>query len=235
MQIPWLDPSLMFPDPNSASSEPDGLLAIGGDLSLDRLKAAYRQGIFPFYQTDPPESPVLWWSPAFRAVLFVGHLHISRSLKRQLRKKHFRVSMNLDFGGVIQGCASRPQTWITPKMRAAYTALHRQGLAHSIEVWEDAHLVGGLYGVSLGRIFFAESMFSRRANASKIAMVYLQGELKRRGYPIVDCQLQNPHLERMGVTEIPRKNFLNILQGHVDAAGPSEPWFDPRLELELSA
>lgn len=220
--IPWLNHSTDFPHPNSAMDEPDGLLALGGDLAPARIKAAYQQGIYPFYEEDSPKSPILWWSPSRRAVLFTDRLHISRSLRRQLNKRQFKLSWNQAFANIIRACADRPSTWITPKMQAAYIELHHQKAAHSVEVWEKDVLVGGLYGIGVGQMFFAESMFSKQTNASKVAMVYLSRRLQGYGYPMVDCQLQNSHLQRMGVVEIPRTDFLAYLDRYINQPEPPE-------------
>jgi leucyl/phenylalanyl-tRNA--protein transferase len=196
--------------------EPDGLLAIGGDLSPLRLLNAYRLGIFPWYDHEP----ILWWSPSPRAVIFLDSLHISNSLQKFLRQKHFTVRMDEQFVEVLQGCAGprlregkwESGTWLNPAMQAAYLTLHQQGYAHSIEVYEDNKLVGGLYGVALGKIFYGESMFSHKSNASKVAMAALVDQLQRWDFALMDCQVASPHLMRMGATTIPRQQFLDILQ-----------------------
>ncbi|THJ24121.1 MAG: leucyl/phenylalanyl-tRNA--protein transferase [Nitrospira sp. CG24E] len=203
---------LRFPPVDSAS--PEGLLAVGGDLRPERLLEAYRNGIFPWYSDD---QPILWWSPDPRTVLFPDKLHISRSLKRSLRPGRFSVTFDLCFRDVMQHCAGpRPQypdggTWITAEMIEAYTKLHELGYAHSVETWQDGQLVGGLYGVALGGIFFAESMFTKVDDASKVALVSLVRQLQAWGSHIIDCQQASPHVMRFGAEEIPRRDFLDHL------------------------
>lgn len=202
-----------FPAPTAASAE--GLLAIGGDLSPARLLAAYRLGIFPWYN---PGQPILWWCPDPRAVLFPPRLHVSRSLKKTLRQQRFHVTFDTAFMQVVQGCAGpRPQypeggTWITPEMQEAYLRLHNLGYAHSVEAWREGVLCGGLYGVALGRIFFGESMFSLEADASKVAFVEAVRQLDAWGYELIDCQMESAHLARFGAQSIPRAAFLKILR-----------------------
>jgi leucyl/phenylalanyl-tRNA--protein transferase len=203
---------LRFPPVDSAS--PEGLLAVGGDLHPERLLEAYRHGIFPWYDDD---QPILWWSPDPRTVLFPPKLHISRSLKRSLRPGIFSVTFDTCFREVMQHCAGpRPQypdggTWITAEMLDAYTTLHKQGYAHSVESWQEGELVGGLYGVALGGAFFAESMFTRVPDASKVALVSLVRQLQTWEFRIIDCQQASPHVMRFGAEEIPRRNFLDHL------------------------
>ena len=198
-------------------STPEGLLAVGGDLRPERLLEAYRHGIFPWYSD---EQPILWWSPDPRTVLFPEKLHVSRSLKKSLRPGIFSVTLDRCFRDVMRQCAGpRPQypdggTWITTEMLEAYTRLHKQGYAHSVETWMDGQLVGGLYGVALGRAFFAESMFTRVPDASKVALVFLVRQLHAWGFRIIDCQQSSPHVMRFGAEEIPRRDFLV----HLDAA-----------------
>jgi leucyl/phenylalanyl-tRNA--protein transferase len=193
---------------------PEGLLAVGGDLRPERLLEAYRHGIFPWYDDD---QPILWWSPDPRTVLFPEKLHISRSLKRSLRPGLFNVTLDRCFRDVIQHCAGpRPQypdggTWITAAMLEAYTGLHEQGYAHSVETWKDGQLVGGLYGVALGGAFFAESMFTRVPDASKVALVSLVRQLQAWEFRIIDCQQSSPHVMALGAEDIPRQDFLNHL------------------------
>lgn len=219
----WLGPpgsEIRFPDPRSALSWPNGLLAAGGDLSPQRLLAAYRLGIFPWYETG---QPILWWSPEPRAIIFPADLHVSRRLRRFLARGTFLASFDQGFEAVVTGCARRDAaaagTWITPEMAAAYIRLHELGHAHSVEIWSEGQLVGGLYGVALGRTFFAESMFSRAANASKAAMVALAREMLERDFLMMDCQLPSPHLASMGAREIPRREFLALLAASFRAAG----------------
>ncbi|MBJ7220507.1 MULTISPECIES: leucyl/phenylalanyl-tRNA--protein transferase [unclassified Brenneria] len=202
--------SLHFPDPINALDEPNGLLAIGGDLSVARLTAAYRQGIFPWYS---PGEPILWWSPDPRAVLFPGAFHISRSMKKFLRKHDFQVTLNHAFNDVIAACANEHDggTWISQEITLAYAQLHQSGQAHSVEVWQNGSLVGGLYGVSQGGLFCGESMFSRTDNASKYALLTFQQHFIGHGGYLIDCQVLNAHTASLGVGEIPRDRFLQFL------------------------
>ena len=203
---------LRFPPVELAS--PKGLLAVGGDLRTERLLEAYRHGIFPWYNDD---QPILWWSPDPRTVLFPDKLHISRSLKRSLRPGIFSVTLDTCFRDVMKHCAGpRPQypdggTWITAEMLAAYTTLHEQGYAHSVETWQEGELVGGLYGVALGGVFFAESMFTRVSDASKVALVTLVRQLQIWGFRLMDCQQSTPHIKMLGAEDIPRPDFLDHL------------------------
>lgn len=220
MRIARLDDYLPddFPDPARALAEPNGLLAFGGDLSPRRLLSAYRRGIFPWYSEG---DPLLWWSPDPRCVFATDRVHVSHSLARVLRKSRWRWSLDRAFDAVIAACAEprdgQDGTWITPDMIRAYTNLHLLGHAHSVEVWDEDELVGGLYGVGAGRAFSAESMFSRRTNASKIALVMLARFLHRHQCALIDAQIVNPHLLRMGAFTIPRRHFLAAWAGLVDA------------------
>ncbi|WP_123290446.1 leucyl/phenylalanyl-tRNA--protein transferase [Desulfosoma caldarium] len=212
MAIFSLSKDLVFPPPELA--EPDGLLAIGGDLSPRRLLVAYRHGIFPWYA---PGTPILWWSPDPRLVLFPRELKISHSLRRVLKKGRFQVTYDTAFRDVIEACAlvrlrKGEETWLVPEMIEAYHRLHRLGAAHSVETWLDGRLVGGLYGVALGRVFFGESMFSLVSDASKVALVHLVERLRALDEAIIDCQVSTEHLKRMGAREIPRSEFLQRLQ-----------------------
>jgi leucyl/phenylalanyl-tRNA---protein transferase len=223
--ITWLSPQdapEWFPPLEQALEEPAGLLAAGGDLSPQRLIAAYRRGIFPWYS---PGQPVLWWSPDPRAVLFPEEFRLTRSLGKRQRNGGFDVSLDRDFGAVIDGCAApraaSPGTWITSEMRAAYRALHRLQCAHSIEVWRDGSLAGGLYGVRLGGVFFGESMFSRERDASKVALAQLVAVAKANALAVIDCQLPSRHLESLGARAIPRRQFQALLREHVDAPAPA--------------
>jgi leucyl/phenylalanyl-tRNA---protein transferase len=202
-----------FPPPDRALTEPNGLLALGGDLSVRRLLAAYRSGIFPWFDDD--RGPILWWSPDPRAVLLPEELHVSRRLERRLRSGYFQVTFDRAFAEVIQGCAApranASGTWITGRMRRAYHRLHRAGFAHSVEVWHRDALVGGLYGVSLGRMFFGESMFFIEPDASKVALATLIRQIERWGFGLLDCQVMNPHLRSLGAREMPRAEFLERL------------------------
>jgi leucyl/phenylalanyl-tRNA--protein transferase len=208
---------LHFPPVDLAT--PEGLLAVGGDLQPERLLEAYRHGIFPWYSGD---QPILWWSPDPRTVLFPEKLHISRSLKRSLRPGIFSGTLDRCFRAVMTACAEpRPQypdggTWITAEMLAAYTRLHELGYAHSVETWQEGQLVGGLYGVALGGVFFAESMFTRASDASKVALVSLVHQLQTWGFHIMDCQQASPHIKMLGAEDIPRRDFLD----HLNAALP---------------
>lgn len=205
------DPPEQFPDPEQALDDPNGLLALGGDLSPGRLLAAYRRGIFPWYESG---QPIMWWSPDPRAVLLPGELHVSRRLRRTLRSERFTTSTDLDFAGVITACAETRAlqgTWITPEMRAAYLQLHELGHAHSIETWQADRLVGGVYGIAIGRIFFGESMFSTERDASKVALAGLMQQLIRRGFGLLDCQMETGHLQSLGSCLMARKEFINAV------------------------
>ncbi|RJK67622.1 leucyl/phenylalanyl-tRNA--protein transferase [Serratia marcescens] len=211
MRIVKLSPqSLAFPSPESALRDPNGLLAIGGDLTAPRLLAAYERGIFPWYS---PGEAILWWSPDPRAVLFPTEFHLNRSLKRFLRHDPFRITLNYDFAAVIASCAHRPDegTWIGPEVQRAYQHLHRLGYAHSVEVWQDNQLVGGMYGVAQGALFCGESMFSRVTNASKCALMAFCRHFAAYGGELIDCQVLNAHTARLGAREIPRRQFLQQL------------------------
>lgn len=205
-----LSDKIWFPPVDEAIE--DGLLAIGGDLSTERLLLAYRKGIFPWFQGDIP----LWWSPDPRFVLFPDELKISRSMQQLIRNKRFELRINTDFSGVIRACKEQPRegqdgTWITDEVEAAYTRLHQMGYAHSAEAWLNGELVGGLYGIRMGQVFFGESMFSRVSNASKFAFICYVEQLKREGVRLIDCQVYTSHLESLGATMIPRKKFIELL------------------------
>ena len=213
IELTWLDPSkLEFPPVEQAMQDPDGLLAVGGDLSKERLLLAYSKGIFPWYEDD---QPLLWWSPDPRAVIKPQNVKISRSLRKKLRKQEFEVRVDTAFDDVVKRCqnprAYSNETWITNEMRQAYLALHRDGYAHSIECYQDKELVGGLYGVSIGRLFFGESMFHAATDASKVAFVALCRLLRQQGCPLVDCQMPNPHIMSLGVETISRSEFMLYL------------------------
>ena len=220
-----------FPPPQAALDHPPGLLAIGGDLSPPRLLAAYAAGIFPWPQDD---APMLWWCPDPRAVIRPRDVRITRSLRKRLRNAGFVVSLDEDFDAVMRGCAgprafvadtgTTDSTWITEEMIGAYGALHRLGFAHSVEVRLDGALVGGLYGVAIGRCFFGESMFSREPDASKVAFVHLLAQLAAWDFPLVDCQLPNPHLDSLGVGTVDRAGFLQQLADLVAIPGRPGPW-----------
>ena len=218
--VDWLDPdSLDFPPLAAALTEPNGLLAVGGDLRPERLVNAYRHGIFPWYE-DP--QPLLWWSPDPRAVLIPDQIHVSRSLAKVLRRAEFRVSFDSAFRRVINACATLDQnrtgTWITSDMMNAYIRMFELGWAHSVEVWRDRELVGGLYGIGMGKVFFGESMFSRESNASKVALVSLGEKLRHLEVELIDCQVGNPHLYRMGAIDISRAEFAFRLARLADAS-----------------
>lgn len=230
----WIHPhdtSFEFPNVELSLEEPDGLLAVGGDLSPARLRAAYRQGIFPWYNND---QPILWWSPNPRSVLFPAELKISRSLKKTLRKnlhnKKFRVSFDQAFSEVVQACSepriqdNDPGTWITDEMKQAYQQLHEQGIAHSVECWNDGKLVGGLYGIAMGKVFFGESMFSRQTDASKVAFVTLVNQLSQWDFVMIDCQVKSQHLESLGAKNIERKTFTRLLDQHCEQTGHPGTW-----------
>ncbi|MGB1239060.1 MAG: leucyl/phenylalanyl-tRNA--protein transferase [Pseudomonadales bacterium] len=216
--IPWLaDNPTLFPDTNTALDEPNGLLAAGGDLSPARLISAYRQGIFPWYSED---DPILWWSPAPRCVLTPQSVHLSRSLRKTLKKHAFTVTFDRAFTQVVAHCASSGDraegTWICEDMCHAYQQLHTLGHAHSVEVWSGEDLVGGLYGVAINKVFFGESMFSTRSNSSKIALCYLAAQLAAWEFDLIDCQVHNPHLESLGAVEIDRTEFEHFLAKNAD-------------------
>ena len=211
MPVYRLGPELVFPDPEE--SEPEGLLAVGGDLAPQRLLLAYASGIFPWYAEG---QPILWHSPDPRAVVVPSALHVSRSLDKTLRRRKFEVRLDTAFADVIRACAEVPRrgeegTWITNDMIRAYERLHESGYAHSAEAWEGDRLVGGVYGISLGGAFFGESMFTRRSDASKVAFTVLMRQLERWHFDFLDCQMRTPHLERMGAVLWPRKAFLAAL------------------------
>jgi leucyl/phenylalanyl-tRNA--protein transferase len=191
----------------------DGLLAVGGDLSPRRLLRAYGRGIFPWYEEG---QPILWWSPAPRSVLFPSEFHCGASLRKVLRRGDFRFTFDRAFSAVIEACAlprpDQPGTWITPGMRDAYAELHRLGYGHSLEAWHKGELAGGLYGISLGRCFFAESMFHFKNNASKAALAVLAGTLAKMGFAFIDCQLPAPHLAAWGARAIPRRRYLELVR-----------------------
>jgi leucyl/phenylalanyl-tRNA--protein transferase len=221
MRLPWLDSNqLDFPDTSLAMAEPNGLLAAGGQLNKEWLLTAYSKGIFPWFNEG---DPILWWSPSPRMVLFPDQLHISRSLKKALKKQDYQVTINKSFSQVMLECAAPrksieedPGTWITDEMLNAYIALHKLGFAHSIEVWRGNDLVGGLYGVAIGKVFFGESMFSRATNGSKIGFTHLVEWLKQWQYELIDCQIYNDHLSSLGAIEIDRRDFELII--HKNAA-----------------
>ena len=234
MHLTWLDPhndNQPFPHPDRALTEPDGLLAAGGNLTPRRLLRAYRMGIFPWYSAD---QPILWWSPDPRLVLLPECLKVSRSLRKTLRKGLFAITADTAFEQVVAACAGprqgEPGTWITSEMFRAYCRLHRLGHAHSIETWQQGELVGGLYGVALGQVFYGESMFSWISDASKIALVALTAQLQRWEFAVIDCQVTTAHLLSMGAVDIPRSSFLQLLERYCPQPGQPGPW---RLDADL--
>ena len=234
--IVWLserDSPEAFPPVDRALREPDGLLAAGGDLSPQRLLAAYRRGIFPWYSRG---QPILWWCPDPRAVLFPERMKVSRSLGKTIRNRGFVTHVDTSFREVIRACGSselRPGgTWLSAEMRAAYVKLHRLGYAHSVETWLDGRLVGGLYGVALGRVFFGESMFSTERDASKVALHRLCAELTARSIEVIDCQMATTHLASFGAREIPRREFMRHVARLTRLAAVPPPWL---LEADIVA
>ncbi|MEQ0722562.1 leucyl/phenylalanyl-tRNA--protein transferase [Stutzerimonas stutzeri] len=216
--LTWLKrDDFSFPPLETALREPNGLLAAGGDLRPERLLAAYRHGCFPWYQEG---QPLLWWSPDPRTVLFPDELHVSRSLRKRMRNGDYRVTFDKAFAEVIQGCAGPRSyadgTWITTPMQDAYVRLHEMGVAHSVEVWQQGQLVGGLYGIAMGELFFGESMFSRATDASKVGFVTLVERLREWGFALIDCQMPTRHLESFGARSIPRAAFAEALAMHLD-------------------
>lgn len=215
MPVFRLNSSLQFPHPSYA--EEDGLLAVGGDLSPDRLLLAYENGIFPWFNDD---EEILWWSPDPRCVLFPKKLKVSKSMRGLINKQVFKVTFDQSFTKVIEACSSEPRkgqdgTWITTKMKNAYQKLHELGWAHSVEVWKEGQLVGGLYGLLIGKVFFGESMFSKESNASKYGFITWVRFLEEKGIELIDCQQTTKHLLSLGAEEIPRERFLELLEKHI--------------------
>jgi len=230
----WLNPydPTDFPNVSLALRDPDGLLAVGGDLSIERLLTAYQRGIFPWYSGD---QPILWWSPDPRSVLFPNKLHVSRSLRKTIRKQLFDITFDTAFTEVIQAC-SEPRTdglgtWITDEMQQAYLRLHQAGYAHSVESWLNGKLVGGLYGVAIGNVFFGESMFSHVTDASKVAFVFLVRQLQRWQFELIDCQIQTAHLNQFGAELIPRSRFVQLLDQYCNQPGRNGAW---TMETDLA-
>ena len=223
--IPWLERNSPFPSAERALRHPNGLLAAGADLSPGRLLLAYRNGIFPWYSEG---EPLLWWSPDPRMVLHTDGLKISRSLAKSIRNRGYETRLDSAFAEVLDGCAGprrdQPGTWLGDDMRAAYLRLHRLGYAHSFETWRDGALVGGLYGMAIGRMFYGESMFSRATDASKVALAALACELRSRGFPMIDCQMNTRHLETLGAREIKRAEFLRAVAALVNYDEPPGRW-----------
>jgi leucyl/phenylalanyl-tRNA---protein transferase len=238
LRLPWLsaDPEGRFPSPETALRDPDGLLAAGGDLHPTRLLNAYRHGIFPWYSDD---QPILWWSPDPRTVFRTDGVHLSRRFRRQLRNSGWVARADTAFEKVVDACAGLPRpgqdgTWITAEMRNAYLALHRLGHAHSIEVFDGRTLIGGIYGVAIGRMFFGESMVSLASGGSKAALAALTARLHAWGWPLIDAQIENPHLLRMGAETWPRARFLSAIQTLVVESGRIEAWTDAFGTLHLA-
>ncbi len=231
--IPWLAPESPFPSLHTALTQPNGLLAAGGNLSPQRLIEAYRRGIFPWFNKG---EPILWWSPDPRTVLFPRELKISRSLGKAMKKEDYEIRIDTAFDQVMHACAAprkgSPGTWIHKEIISAYSLLHQMGLAHSVETWRDGDLKGGLYGIALGKAFFGESMFSRASNASKIAFVHLVQQLDRRGFGLIDCQMKTPLLVSFGAREIPRREFSQKLEELVNYPGPSRKWCSDHEQVE---
>ncbi len=238
IEIPWLPPGRpqAFPPVDQALDEPNGLLAMGGDLSQARLLAAYRRGIFPWYEEG---QPILWWSPDPRMVLFPHEFRMHRSLRKVLRNRGFDIRFDTNFQAVIEACAEpRPGqdgTWITEDMQHAYNRLHMAGHAHSVEVYDEQHrLVGGLYGVAIGRVFFGESMFSRVRDASKAGFATLVCHLQHWGFGLIDCQMETAHLASLGARSIPRSEFVRLLDRYCVEDAPTGHWhIDPKLAVDL--
>ena len=229
--IPWLRANDPFPPVSQALVEPNGLLAAGGDLSLARLTQAYRHGIFPWYSAG---QPLLWWSPDPRMVLVPSEFRITRSLRKRLRRRDYEIRVDTCFEHVMAACAAprrgQAGTWITTEMVGAYAALHRCGMAHSVETWIDGELAGGLYGVALGAMFFGESMFTRATDASKLALAHLTRQLERWNFGMIDCQMATEHLASLGARSIPRTDFMRKLEELVNYPRSMAPWcFDDDL------
>lgn len=227
-RLPWLGenaPPEALPPAESASDEPNGLLAVGGSLEPEWLLHAYVHGAFPWYNAG---DPILWWSPDPRAVLRPEQLHISRSLRRRIHARTYHIRADTNFAAVIDACAGprhrNEGTWITEQMKLAYTSLHRLGVAHCFEAWENEQLVGGLYGVALGQVFFGESMFAWADDASKVAFAAAVRFLSERGCKLIDCQMPSEHLESLGAVQIPRAEFLSALETLCASAGAPGSW-----------
>lgn len=227
--LPWLKPDDPFPPVETALTEPNGLLCAGLDLSPERILAAYREGVFPWFN---PGEPVLWWSPDPRMVLAPVEVKVSRSLRQRMKRGGYEIRVDTSFREVMLGCAAprkgQSGTWISRPMLDAYTRLHELGYAHSVETWMDGELAGGLYGVAIGRMFYGESMFSRRADASKLALVHLCRQLEARGFGLIDCQMETAHLASMGAKPIPRRDFIREMKRLIELEPIPAPW---RFEL----
>lgn len=236
MALCWIDPSSppdSFPPIDSALDQPDGLLCFGGDLSSERLLAAYRRGIFPWYSDN---QPIMWWSPHPRCVLFPEAMKISRSLKKSIRNMDLEVSMDSAFEQVIQACAlpraDEAGTWITLEMQAAYIDLHEQGHAHSVEIWHQGILVGGLYGLAIGQVFFGESMFSTQRDTSKIALCALTRRLAKHSFRLIDCQVSSSHLFSLGACDVDRTEFSTLLKKYCDMTNHIKIWQHEALPVK---
>ena len=237
LEFPYLDEKTSFQFPPVDSATEEGIVAVGGNLSPGMLLSAYRQGVFPWYS---PGEPILWWSPDPRFVLFPQDLHVSKSMRRLLKKGVFGIRFDTAFERVIEACRTAPRpgqdgTWITDEVVEGYTRLHSLGYAHSVEAWQGEELVGGLYGIHLGRLFFGESMFSNEANASKAALVSLVDLAKSRGLSFIDCQYYTPHLESLGARNLPRKEFMRLLAEELQGESSPGSWKDlPAARHEIS-
>lgn len=236
LQVKWIGQDEQpdrFPDVSCALDEPNGLLAAGGDLTSARILYAYRHGIFPWYETG---QPILWWSPDPRCVLPPADLKLSARQRRYFRRGNFEMTFNTDFAGVIRGCAAARKnehgTWITPEMLRAFDRLHREGWAHSVEIWSDGKLAGGLYGIAIGRVFFGESMFSRISNASKAALAILCATLIQQQFVLLDCQVESPHLTRLGATLIDRKQFTEQVLAATTRMEQARNWPERRCRVD---
>lgn len=223
-----------FPEPEQALTDPNGLLAIGGDLQPERLLNAYYEGIFPWFNLD---DPILWWSPDPRAVFVPGSMKCSRSLIKYLKKQNWTYTINMAFDDVIKGCAqpraSQEGTWITNEIQQAYQVLHHQGRGHSLEVWENERLIGGLYGLAIGQVFCGESMFHTETNASKAAMMVLHQHLLKSGFKLIDAQVMNPHLASLGATALKRKDFINLLKRFRQGDVSNDTWLSREVHIEF--
>ena len=232
IKLHQLSHQLQFPSTDFALNEPNGLLAFGGDLTTSRLLLAYQSGIFPWFSEG---EPILWWSPDPRGVLKIDDYHCSKSLTKHIRKTALKVTLNRCFDDVIEACANIPRqddgTWITENMIQAYKDMHKAGYAHSVEVWQQDRLVGGLYGIGVGKVFCGESMFSFATNGSKVAFHALVKHMSKVNANFIDCQMLTPHLKSLGCSEVKRDIFLNMLNSDKDAAVPSEHWTKQELVL----
>lgn len=233
--VPWIESALDFPAVNTALAEPNGLLCVGADLAPQTIIAAYSRGIFPWFSDN---QPILWWSPDPRMVLFPAEFKVSKSLAKTVNRKLFEIRFDSAFAEVISACSEPRQqgggTWIVAEMQVAYAQLHALGVAHSIESWRDGKLVGGLYGLALGRMFFGESMFARETDASKVALVALVDKLKRDGFELIDCQQETGHLASFGARPIARDNFLQWLKELINSNQINSAWrkTTPKLNVE---